>query len=270
MPTARRVRRRRRSPAAGSHWSLVRRANARPGTAEVWKATAPGPLANATVTSTLADGTRDQALTVVAFIGSVGVGRGREQQRRDRRAGVSLTTIRAGSLIYGVGNDWDGADGAHARQRSVDGPPVGRHRGRRHDVDAGADRAGPGGAVHRDAQHDRARRTTSGTSWGSRSIRPTSVAPPTTATRHHQVAAIPYGSTAAVVSWLTDSGADTQVQYGPTTGYGSTTTLGTAKTLRPRRGCSPGLASGTTTHFRVLSRNGAGLTTSGDFTVTMP
>ena len=52
----------------GLNWTLVRRTNVRPGTSEIWQASAPSVLTNVTVTSTLAVvGNNDQSLTVVAF-----------------------------------------------------------------------------------------------------------------------------------------------------------------------------------------------------------
>ena len=100
-------------------------------------------------------------------------------------------------------------------------------------------------------------------------IRPVSVPPPSSPPAIVRVAAAPFGTGGALVGWLTDTGADTQVQYGPTTAYGSTTALVTAKTF-DHAALLTGLTPGTTYHFRVRSRNGAGLTTSGDFTVAVP
>jgi hypothetical protein len=61
----------------------------------------------------------------------------------------------------------------------------------------------------------------------------------------------------AIVSWLTDEASTSQVEYGTTTGYGNLTTLDTnLVTLRAQ--ALSGLLAGTTYHFRVLSRDGAG------------
>ena len=252
---------------AGLTWSLVRRANGRPGTAEVWKATAPAPLAAATVTSTLADGSRDQSLTVVAFLGSAGIGAIASNSAASGATNVTVTTIRAGSLIYGVGNDWDGATG-----RTLGSGQWMVHQW----VDAGAGdtlwtqaRTAPVPAVQSSATLS----TTAPTNhqWnfvGVEVVRPVSVPPPTIAPAVTRVAGVPFGAGAAIVSWITDTGADTQIQYGLTTAYGSTTPLVATKMLSHSQLLS-GLNSGSTYHFRVLSRNGAGLSTSGDITVAV-
>jgi hypothetical protein len=253
---------------AGLTWSLVRRANGRPGTAEVWKATASVPLNQATVTSSLADATRDQSLTVVAFIGSAGVGAIASNSAATGAAAISLTTIRAGSRIYGVGNDWDGATA-----RTLGSGQSMVHQW----VDAAAGdtlwtqaRTAPVPAVQSTATLSTTAPTTHQWNFvGVEVIRPTSVPPPAAAPAITRVAAVPFGSNGAIVAWLTDSGGDTQAQYGPTNGYGSTTALATARTF-DHAAVLTGLTPGGTTHFRLLSRNGRGLTTSGDFTITLP
>src|SRR5207237_4495430 len=58
----------------GLAWALVRRANAQFGTAEIWTATAPGPLVNAVVSATQSSTTFHQSLTIVAFRGAGGIG----------------------------------------------------------------------------------------------------------------------------------------------------------------------------------------------------
>ncbi|MBI3804990.1 MAG: DNRLRE domain-containing protein [Nitrospirae bacterium] len=73
---------------------------------------------------------------------------------------------------------------------------------------------------------------------------------------------------AATITWGTDEGADTQVQYGTTTTYGSSTTLATAKVTVHSQSLS-GLQPSTLYHYRVLSRDAAGnLATSLDNTFT--
>jgi hypothetical protein len=48
-------------------------------------------------------------LTVVAFKGASGVGTAAGAAGATGAPGVSLTTTSAGSLVFGVGNDWDRA-----------------------------------------------------------------------------------------------------------------------------------------------------------------
>ncbi len=94
----------------GLTWTLRQRANAQPGTAEIWQATAPGPLSNATITATQAAGSWQSSMTVVAFLGAdtapgavaaAGAGTGAPTG--------TLTTTRAGSWVWGVGTDWSRA-----------------------------------------------------------------------------------------------------------------------------------------------------------------
>ena len=94
---------------AGLSWTLVQRVNAQAGVSEIWAAKAPAALTNATVTSTQASGSFYQSLTVVTFIGAAGVGASAGDSDVVGAPSVSLTTTHAGSLVYGVGNDWDDA-----------------------------------------------------------------------------------------------------------------------------------------------------------------
>ncbi|MBI4580783.1 MAG: family 10 glycosylhydrolase, partial [Planctomycetes bacterium] len=71
----------------------------------------------------------------------------------------------------------------------------------------------------------------------------------------------------ATVNWTTDQASSSQVEYGPTTSYGNQTPLdGTPVTTHAVN--LSGLASNTVYHFRVISANANGSTTSGDFTFT--
>jgi len=87
------------------------------------------------------------------------------------------------------------------------------------------------------------------------------------------ISAIASGSltqTTATITWTTDEAADSQVDYGTTTSYGSSTTLNTSKVTSHSVNLS-GLTASTTYHYRVKSKDAAGnLTTSTDrnFTTT--
>lgn len=75
-------------------------------------------------------------------------------------------------------------------------------------------------------------------------------------------------SSSAVVSWTTDQASTSQVQYGTTTSYSSSSTpnssLATSHSVT-----LTGLTAGTLYHYRVLSTNAAGSqTTSGDLNFT--
>jgi hypothetical protein len=70
----------------------------------------------------------------------------------------------------------------------------------------------------------------------------------------------------ATISWTTSEPADSQVEYGPTTAYGSSTTLDPALVLTHSQQIT-GLTPGTTYHYRVKSKDGAGnLAASADLT----
>jgi len=72
----------------------------------------------------------------------------------------------------------------------------------------------------------------------------------------------------ATATWTTDELSTSQVEYGLTTAYGSTASLGTI--MATTHGVTlPGLTANTTYHYRVISKDAAGNTaTSGDFTFT--
>jgi len=82
------------------------------------------------------------------------------------------------------------------------------------------------------------------------------------------VAASSVSSSGAVIGWSTDTPSDSQVEYGPTTAYGSVTVVNPSLVVAHSQAVT-GLAPGTPYHYRVRSRDGAGrLAVSGDFTFT--
>ena len=75
-------------------------------------------------------------------------------------------------------------------------------------------------------------------------------------------------SSGATVSWTTNENSDSQVEYGKTTSYGSSSTLNTSLVLSHSVSLT-GLTSSTLYHYRVKSRDAAGnLTASSDYTFT--
>jgi hypothetical protein len=102
---------------AGLNWTRVLRAATARGDSEIWTAIAPTPLTNVKVTSTQSapvNGTVAvaQTLTVVAFTNASGVGASTAASRITGAPGLFPTatlTAQAGSIIYGVGNDFDRA-----------------------------------------------------------------------------------------------------------------------------------------------------------------
>ena len=99
---------------AGLTWTRVQRAATQRGVAEIWTATAPAALINATVTSTqsvtsVLGAPVNQSLTVVAFTGASGIGASNIGSGASGAPTVSLVAQGAGSLVYAVGNDFDQA-----------------------------------------------------------------------------------------------------------------------------------------------------------------
>jgi uncharacterized repeat protein (TIGR01451 family) len=100
----------------GLVWVLAQRTNTQLGTAEIWRAFAPSPLASVTVTATLSSSVVS-SITVMTFTGvdttgTSGSGAIGAQGSANSGGGAptaSLATTRANSLVLGVGNDWDKA-----------------------------------------------------------------------------------------------------------------------------------------------------------------
>src|SRR5207245_6999369 len=72
----------------------------------------------------------------------------------------------------------------------------------------------------------------------------------------------------ATITWTTDIPADSRVEYGTTTTYGSSSALNSAP-VTSHSVTLTGLSRGITYHYRVDSHNSLGeLSVSGDFTFT--
>jgi hypothetical protein len=89
-------------------WTLVRRVTVQHGTSEVWSAFTPTALPAVTVTAAMTYA-RPTSLTVVTFSGAGGIGASAGANATSGAPAVSLKTTKPGSLVYGVGNDWDHA-----------------------------------------------------------------------------------------------------------------------------------------------------------------
>jgi hypothetical protein len=90
----------------------------------------------------------------------------------------------------------------------------------------------------------------------------------TTAPTITNVQASSITSSGATITWSTNEASDSLIQYGPTTAYGSSTTLDPAL-VTSHSGQITGLTAGAQYHYRVRSRDAAGnLATSADFTFT--
>jgi hypothetical protein len=82
------------------------------------------------------------------------------------------------------------------------------------------------------------------------------------------VSATGISQTGATVSWTTDVGSSSQVEYGTTTSYGTATAVDPTSVTTHAVGLS-GLSAGTLYHYRVKSGSpGGALAVSGDFTFT--
>lgn len=71
------------------------------------------------------------------------------------------------------------------------------------------------------------------------------------------IAAASITTSGATITWTTNEASDTQVEYGPTTAYGSATARVAAPVTAHSQVLS-GLAAGTLYHYRVISRDAAG------------
>jgi hypothetical protein len=82
------------------------------------------------------------------------------------------------------------------------------------------------------------------------------------------VRAVNISSRSATINWTTDEASDTQVEYGTTTGYGSSTALNAALVTSHSQALT-GLNPETLYHYRVKSRDAAGNpAVSADYTFT--
>ncbi|HLH08324.1 MAG TPA: N,N-dimethylformamidase beta subunit family domain-containing protein [Terriglobales bacterium] len=101
---------------AGLTWTLAVRTNAQGGTAEIWKAFAPNPLSNVSVTATFSQTSPGASITIMSFAGvdasnngASAVGATASGSAASGAPKASLTTTRNGSWVLGVGTDYDNA-----------------------------------------------------------------------------------------------------------------------------------------------------------------
>ncbi len=93
----------------GLTWTLAKRSNTQLGTSEIWVAKATTAISGVTVRSTQKTAGYDQSLTVTGFTGSAGAGATVAANALTGAPTASVVTTKAGSLVFGVGNDWDSA-----------------------------------------------------------------------------------------------------------------------------------------------------------------
>ncbi len=100
----------------GLTWTLVKRTNQESGTAEIWRAFAPAALHNVSVTATLSQSVVS-SITVLSFTGVSTAGTNGSGLIGALASGyatrgapaATLITTQPGSLVVGVGNDYDNA-----------------------------------------------------------------------------------------------------------------------------------------------------------------
>jgi len=96
----------------------------------------------------------------------------------------------------------------------------------------------------------------------------TTAAPDTTPPAISNVASSSVTSSSVTITWTTNEGSDSQVEYGTTTAYGSTTTLNASMVTSHSQSLS-GLTANTPYHYRVKSSDSAGNPgLSGDYMFT--
>ena len=93
---------------AGLQWSLVVRSNKQQGTAEIWKAVAPAVLRHVSVTAQLSQEVAS-SITVKSFVGAGAVGATGSGSSNSGAPQAGLRTTASGSIVVGVGNDYDNA-----------------------------------------------------------------------------------------------------------------------------------------------------------------
>ncbi len=140
---------------AGLAWKLVARANSRSGDAEIWTATAPAALSNATVTSTPAVGGYDQSLSVISMQMSMGVGASAVGGRSERSAHGLPADDRSGLARFRRRQRLRQRDPADARTQPGAAPRIPRRQWRHVLVPVHGPHHGPGRG-NGDAQRHRA------------------------------------------------------------------------------------------------------------------
>lgn len=94
---------------AGLLWQLAMRSNIQRGTAEIWVARATNLLSSVTVTAEPGVSGYNGSLTVIAFTNASGPGILARASAPTGAPEIYIPGARAGSWVFAVGNDWDGA-----------------------------------------------------------------------------------------------------------------------------------------------------------------
>jgi hypothetical protein len=253
----------------GLSWKLEARGNRQAGTAEIWSAVAPTAGASIAATATMAVA-GEQSLAVVSLKGSCAVGAAASAGGSSGAQSVGLTTTRAGSWVFAVGNDWD-----HAIPRALGPNQTMLHQWVDDPVSdtfwsqvTQAAVPSAGTAVTMNDTAPTADR------WNLAAVEVTTSAapspPPPGPPIISNVAARNLTPSSALVDWTTDQPSTSQVDYGTTAAYGSSTTLDATMVTQHSQNLR-GLTPNTVYHYRVRSGGATGSpVTSGDSTFATP
>ncbi|MGB8381451.1 MAG: fibronectin type III domain-containing protein, partial [Dermatophilaceae bacterium] len=253
----------------GLTWRLRQRSNARRGTSEIWQAVAPTAVSNMVVTARRSSGSYGGSMVVSAFIGASTSVDGTTIAAAGRSGAptATLSPTKTGSWVWGAGNDWDRAAartvGANQTMADEYQASVGKTFWvQRQTAPSTSGSLTPVTINDTVPTNDR---------WNLAAIEilPAAVTSPPTDTTPPVVSAVAgsaVGPTQATITWTTNEPASTQVDYGATSAYGTSTTPNTALTTSHSQGLS-GLTASTTYHYRVRSADASGnATTSPDAT----
>jgi hypothetical protein len=246
----------------GLTWRLRQRSNAQRGTSEIWQAVATTAVSNMVVRANRGSGSYAGSMVVTAFVGANtdtgGDGATTAAAGTTGAPTATLSPTKTGSWVWGVGNDWDRAVartvGANQTKADEYLAPVG-------DTFWVQRQSAPstGGSVLPVTINDTA---PTDDMWNLAVIEipPATVITPPTDTTPPVISGVVVSAisqTNATISWTTGEPANTQVDYGTTSAYGTTTALTTSLTT-PHSQLLSGLTASTTYHYRVRSADAAG------------
>jgi len=245
----------------GLSWRLRQRSNAQSGTSEIWQAVAPTAVSNMVVTANRGGGSYTGSIVVTALIGaSITTGGDGATIAAAGTTGAPTATLsptKTGSWMWAVGNDWDRAV---ARSVGANQITADEYLAPVEDTFWVQRQTAPstGGSLVPVTINDTA---PTNDRWNLAVIEippATVISPPpdTTPPVISGVAVSAIGQTTATISWTTDEPATTQVDYGPTSAYGTTTPLNTSLTTSHSQILS-GLTASSTYHYRVRSVDAA-------------
>jgi hypothetical protein len=247
---------------AGLVWNPVARANTANGDTEIWQASTSNPLVNVTVSSQQAFSGFRQSLTVLTFSNAKGVGGSNAASAVTGGPTLSLMA-QPGSLVYGVGFDWD-----RASARTVGTGQALVHQfldtavGDTMWVQALTSPTAAAGVLR---LNDTAP-TTDQWNFAAVEIQAAAVSPPPPPAISNVLVTNRTANSAAV-TWTTNVAATSQVQYGPTVPYSSTVSDPTLTTNHSV--ALSGLTPATTYHYQLTSQDASSRSAStGDFVFT--